>query len=508
MKRMMLSLIVVGLVGLVFGCQSMAMVAGEPSGHDLVIARGGEARAVIVVNADAGPLEKKAADDLAATIGVMCGDAPKLFVSDDPRELPQGVALIFVGQAALDAEPGLEGRIAGALKKDPQLRIDGIGVLRKGSRVYVAGNNDYSHYFAAAELLKRWGCRWYIPTAIGACIPDAPDLSVGELDYVYSSPFELRGYWISWVGDTTGKDDFQLRNMMIRDRGGMPSSGHSLGAYTRDAPESKGTFNFAITAPETAWHVAAKVGRMFGAGDSFSLGMEDGSYDSEDPKDLELMKLQYDKYFMRQSVTDPMLELYNNVARALQGAYPDSDAKIGFLAYANMTIPPVREMTAERSLYCELAPIDIDPIHGMDDPQSPPRQEYRDFLHGWAKVMDGRVSIYDYDQGMLVWRDLPNPSHMAFRQDVKHYRDAGILGVNTESRNAIATTFLNLFMRGQLMWDPDADADALLAEFYPTFYGPAAAPMERYWSAICKAWEETVCTEHEYFVAPAVYTRR
>ena len=59
---------------------------------------------------------------------------------------------------------------------------------------------------------------------------------------------------------------------------------------------------------------------------------------------------------MRWSVTDPMLELYNNVARILQNKYPNSKGKIGFLAYANMTIPPVRDMVAERSLFCELAP--------------------------------------------------------------------------------------------------------------------------------------------------------
>src|SRR5262249_40905438 len=82
-------------------------------------------------------------------------------------------------------------------------------------------------------------------------------------------------------------------------------------------------------------------------------------------------------------------------------------------------------------------PIDIDPIHGMDDPRSGPRREYKDMLEKWAKVMQGRLVVYDYDQSMLVWRDLPNPSHMAFKQDVKHYRKAGILGVDPQSRHAL-----------------------------------------------------------------------
>ena len=53
------------------------------------------------------------------------------------------------------------------------------GLLRDGNRVYVAGNNDDSHYFAVAELLWRWGCRWYIPTEFGECIPEESELTVG-----------------------------------------------------------------------------------------------------------------------------------------------------------------------------------------------------------------------------------------------------------------------------------------------------------------------------------------
>ena len=86
------------------------------------------------------------------------------------------------------------------------------------------------------------------------------------------------------------------------------------------------------------------------------------------------------------------------------------------------------------------------------------------------------------------------------------YRAAGILGVDTESRGALATTLTNLYLRGQLLWNPDTDADALLADFYVRFYGPAAKPMARYWGEIFRAWQETLVTEHEYFVAPAIYT--
>ena len=503
--------------------------SGAVAAPALVVADTGRTAAVVVVSPEAGLPETKAKDgttsrgvdkagtrnaewlaanDLVKYIGLMTGAAPKLVATREAIDAAlKGDAPVFVvGEEALTAKPAWAQRVRAAAKPKPILGADAIGLLRDGNRVYVAGNSDEAHYYAVAELLWRWGCRWYIPTDFGECIPEVKTLTLGDLDYTYGSPFEIRTYWISWIGDNAGRAEFQRRNMMIPGRRGFPSSGHALGQYTRDVPGSKSTFNFPITAPETAQHVAGKIAERFAKGEGISIGMEDGSYDSDYPADVALMKLQWDKYFMRWSVTDPMLELYNRVAKILQDKYPDSPAKLGFLVYANMTIPPVREMTAERSLFGELAPIDIDPIHGMDDADSPPRQEYRDMLYKWAKIMGGRLAIYDYDQGMLVWRDIPNPVQQSFRQDVKHYRKAGILGVNTESRNAIGTTFLNLFVRGRLLWNPDEDVDALLKEFYPKFYGPAAAPMETYWSAIYAAWADTIVTEHEYFAAPAIYT--
>jgi hypothetical protein len=201
-----------------------------------------------------------------------------------------------------------------------------------------------------------------------------------------------------------------------------------------------------------------------------------------------------------------MLTLYNNVGKILREKYPNSKAKIGGMAYANVTLPPKIVKHLEPNVVMWIAPIDIDPNHGMNDPKSPPRQEYKAMVEVWAKLTGGRLAVYDYDQGILVWRDLPNPSQQAFEQDVKIYRDLGILGVGTESRGAMATTFLNLYLRGQLMWNPDADVSKLLAEFYPKFYGPAAAPMANYWNAIFDAWKNTVVTEHEYMAAPAIYT--
>lgn len=483
-----------------------AQVAGTSGSGDLVIVQKGVSKAVVVVAPKAGKWEARAARDLVHYIERLSG--AKLALADTDaaaaKALAGGGPVLIVGSKALQLAPELNQALAKVAKKNPVLRAEAIVVKRAGPRVYLAGLNDDCHYYAAAELLKRWGCRWYLPTDFGECVPRHATLKVGTLDYAYAPPFEVRRYWISWNGDYAGHAEFMRRNGM---NDAIVPNGHALGQYTKALiPKGKTMFNVPIAEDRTAQHVARQVAKQFGAGKDVMLGMEDGVYESDSALDRELMKLQYDKYFLTPSVTDAFLTFYNKVADALMKEHPRSKAKIGFLAYANMTLPPVRVKQAKAPLVAYLAPIDIDPIHGMDDPRSAPRREYKDMLYKWAKVMQGRLVIYDYDQSMLVWRDLPNPSHQAFKEDVKHYRKAGILGVDTESRNALATIFLNLHLRGTLLWNPDADVEKILAEFYPNFYGPAAAPMAKYWGAIYKAWEDTLVTEHEYFVAPAIYT--
>lgn len=491
-----------GLVLLTF---ALWFVFAEPAGgqEPLKIAEDGKTRAVVVVDAKAGKWEKQAAEDLVKYVERMSGAKLQLINAAAPAAAD--APLIIVGSAALKADPTLAQALAKVAKKDPVLRADAIALRRTGNRVLVAGTNDDSHYYAATELLRRWGCRWYLPTEIGECVPEKPTLTVGALDYAYAPPFEVRNYWISWNGSTEGQEEFTHRNFM-NSGVGVPN-GHAIGEYVKElVPKGKSLFDIPIAEDATADHIAKKVAPKFAKGEYFSLGMEDGVYRSESKLDRELQAGLKDKYFLSDSLADPFLVLYNKVAERLLKQHPNSQSKIGFLAYGNLTIPPQRKITAAKPLIAYLAPIDIDPIHGMDDPKSPPRQEYKEMLYRWAEVMQGRVVVYDYDQGMLVWRDIPNPSIQAVRQDIKHYKKAGILGVSTECRNAIATVFLNLYVRGQLYWNPDADVDAMLADFSERFYGPAARPMAAYWTAILKAWDESIVQEHEHFVIPAIYT--
>ncbi len=501
----MFSMIVVFCV--LFLLQGPNLISAAP----LIIAEDGATDAIVCV--DEGAMidgerewERRAAEDIVNYIELMTGARPALVQDPDAvQDALQGDAPTFiVGKLALETDDAAREAIESASVGNTVLRADAIAVRRDGNRIYIAGANDDSHYYAAAWLLNEWGVRWYLPSEFGEVVPEREKLTIEELDHVWSPPFEVRSISWRWNAPRDDQPEFTRRNFK---NWASVGSGHRLGSYVEDiVPEGKTHWNVPLSDPATAAHVADQIEERYARGEHIGMGMQDGTYESEYERDEELRANLYDKYFQTQALTDPFMVFYNQLAAELMERHPEADGTIGFLAYVNITIPPQREFYAEQPLIAQLAPIDIDPNHGMDDYRSPPRQEYREMMYRWAEIMDGRVQIYDYDQGMLVWRDLPNPSHQAFRQDVQHYRDAGVLGFCTESRGSFATVFTNLHIRGQLMWDPDTDVDALLDEFYEKFYGPASAPMADYWNALFQKWEDTIVTEHEYYVIPAIYT--
>ncbi len=404
--------------------------SGAADEAPLLLGRQGVASVSIVAAAAPGAWERRAAEDLAYYIELMTGARPA--IGTDARG---GAPSILVGSAALAADPSLAEALQRAKKPHPFVQADAIAVRRTGPRIYVAGSNDKSHYFAASWLLQHWGCRWYMPGAFGEHVPHHETLSVGALDHVYSPPFEIRHYWLSWNGETTGADEFRHRNYMSAAT--MPGAGQALDHYTADIAPAGGThFNVPFAEPATAEHVAKKIEKDYADGRDVSLAIADGLYTNDDPRDRALIT-EYDRFMMRPSVTDAMLTLYNNVASILRRKYPGSRARIGGLAYANATLPPRIVTRTEPHVVMWIAPIDIDPNHAIGDPRSPPRRAYGEMLQRWARVMDGRLAVYDYDQGMLVWRDLPDPSQQVFARDAKFYRDLGILGIGTESRGRV-----------------------------------------------------------------------
>ncbi len=127
--------------------------AGESGDADLVIASGDRTNARIVVSPPPGRWEKKAAEDLTHHIERMTGaEIPVLRERHAiDASLNAGAPMLIVGQEAIKAQAKLGDTLGAVLKKNPYLPTDGILLKREGSRVYLASNNDPSHYYAASR---------------------------------------------------------------------------------------------------------------------------------------------------------------------------------------------------------------------------------------------------------------------------------------------------------------------------------------------------------------------
>ncbi len=88
-------------------------------------------------------------------------------------------------------------------------------------------------------------------------------------------------------------------------------------------------------------------------------------------------------------------------------------------------------------------------------------------------------SVYQWD-----W-DNPDPGKMRpDRQlrDLRFYHDNNVVAMNAEASNNWGPRGLGYYVAAQLLWDLDADVEALLEDFYRSAFGVAAPAMERYYA--------------------------
>ena len=129
-----------------------AQIPGTVGKGEIVFAQKVKTIPRIVVSPEAGTWEKQAATDLVKYIEMMTGAKPQLAATAeiDAAALKDRSPVLIVGSMALKADPSLQTALDKVKKKNPLIRADAIAVRRIGNRVFLAGSNDESHYFAVS----------------------------------------------------------------------------------------------------------------------------------------------------------------------------------------------------------------------------------------------------------------------------------------------------------------------------------------------------------------------
>ena len=477
----------------------------------------------------AAPAQKArlAAEELQRVIEKMSGARLPLAAEDDATQGP----VVLVGASTM----------TDALKLDipagltPERREEGYVIIAKGDTLVLAGNDAGPYqgtFFAVSEFLNRQGVRWFMPGEFGECIPKRQTITTADMTFRDKPDFPVRS-WNGNLAPELRKDDslWRLHNKMVlteSDIIAIPGDSY-LRQYLPDreliethpeyfAKRLDGTIHetmVSLSNPEVPKLVAEKVKARIAqerlkdpSFNSLGFAPDDGM-----PIDLAAETMAASQGFAdlcgregvitERSISEEWFRFMNRVAEEVVKDYP------GFIltsnGYANRTFPP-EGVKLHPNLGIMFAAIWADLLHAYDDPKSWQQVMQGQMLKRWAELCP-RVFVYNYNFPMLVNGLTPLPLTRKIARNTPLMKKWGVYGFEDEQTFTwMAHGITSFYLRTKLYWDADADAKAILADYFATWYGPAAGPSQAYWDAIEEALESTPLLGHEDRILPYVYT--
>jgi hypothetical protein len=372
-----------------------------------------------------------------------------------------------------------------------------VVVDKEGIGLY--GENDEGSSYAIYELLDRLGCRWFMPSELGEEIPQQKIITFPVMDFSGVPGTYYRGIWYADA-------DFKrrTRNNGSYDDSSYIAAGHALENYVTQEqreqhPEWRAIINGKPSNVRLKWSnpgvqqavadaIIAKLDKHYVP--SISLSPEDGaSFDESDDTKWDAGDI--DPVMGGPSITDRYVKFCNIVAEKVTKKYPD--VKLGFLAYVQYTQPPIREKL-HPNLVPMFAPINYCRAHAMTDTQiCPSRPRLKAMIEGWGKASPGGVAYYNYMFNLAEY-SAPYPMIHQMKEELPIIYANNVKYWMPEGMSNFDQVLPGLYLTMRKAWDPNADSDAILNEFFTRFYGTASTPMRKYWTLFDDQW--TKVDEH------------
>lgn len=489
MNKLRVSALALG-TALVLGCVSSA-TAG------VVLVQDGRAQSAIVVDAatmakDAQGLKRQtdaydqeqmrirvreSVNDLALYLGKMSG--PKIEVLT--AEPTDGRRPIYVGAAAE--------KVFGKVKAHDAAE-QGFRLVVTSEAVGLYGESPLATSYAVYELLERLGCRWYLPSTVGECIPERKTIDLAATDESIVPATLYRALALMNVDDA-----FSRR---VRLGGFALKAQHALETYLpaenltthpdwyvkRDGKPHPRRVCWGT--PEVADAIADGIIARLDARyvPSISLSPNDGLGFCDCEKCRALDTGDIDPSCGLVSLTDRYLHFVNRVAERVTKKYPD--VLFGFLVYGPISRPPLREKP-HANLIPQIAPITYCRAHTMAQTDlCPSRQLIRPILEAWGKTC-GRVSYYNY-MFHLAETSVPYPMIQQMSDELPLIYANRVLFWQPETMANWDSVQPGQILGLRMSWNPKQNPGEILSEFYTRYYGAAAQPMRQYWELVDQAW--------------------
>jgi len=496
----------IGFIGCVGGDTASAV-------RGLLLAEHGKSEYVIYFDVNAASSVKKAAEEIQRVIFRSTG--ANLPIVKEPKS-----PMICLGDNKFARSVGI------SLEGIPE---EGFQIDAKGKNLYIAGvdtpDNELTAgggcsqgtLYGALEFLEHFiGARWLMPGDIGEDIPSCPVLTVKNLplrgapDFAYRFLYEAGSItdvkMQNWCGRVRIAEKEPARNHPdirfscalwvfhnhIWDRYPSPSVLLNYPEYLalvggqRYNPQNRHERKLCTTNQELIEIAAAYTASWFEKYPylrSYSISPNDGGGWCECPncsaldESVDTAKWPGAKLYPK-SLTHRILTYYNEVAKLVAKKYPDRP--LGAYLYAEYLYPPQKPIQMEPNLFFFLA---TRPYYGFTLYKEELAEEFPRLIAAWAEcIPPGRLAYYDLPTMMTTRKFIgaPQPVGISILKlvfpTVKKY---GLKGVFFYGQGW-GTGGAHNYLAAKLMWNANANIDAMFDEWLARAYGvSAAAPMKK-----------------------------
>ena len=468
---------------------TVLMVSATASGSDdvLPLAESGASGYSIILSADASPSEKWAAEELATHVEKMSG-AELEIIANGAGPVPEKAIVLGFGPAAESL----------GVKADESLGTDGFIIRTVGRRLVIAGGRKRGTLYGVYTLLERLSCRWWTPSE--STIPKMATIRLEPLDLREVPVLEYRdmfynergaeGYQL-WcarnkVNGMAWKDaDEKLGGRYVFSPGSLA---HSYGKLLKasgmeikpemmalsDPKSGQRSSQVCNTNPETTEALTRGVIsllREWPESRFVVVSQQDNKSYCRCQKCAELAKAEG-------SMSGPYVAQANAIAEAVEKEIPG--ARILITAYSWTQDPP-KTIRPRENVIVEVAPVGLDFAHAIATGQDEQNRQWARQIEGWSRMASKMlVWFYSGNRGHYL---MPNPDLDGLVANIKYLVDhkaKGIFVQGTHNGRAAEFVPLRMWLIARLLWNPQADGQALIREFVKGYYGAAAEPILQY----------------------------
>ena len=391
----------------------------------------------------------------------------------------------------------------------------------------ICGGSDRGTLFGAYHFLQALGCRWLTHDPNDEIVPklstiDVPDLSVDSRPAFDWRLFKGNQDHLEPWGLKLGMNGFFPPATANKNGGALflPPQASGVHSFSQLIPASKyfakhpdwfmnanglrtQTFDkiggqLCLTSPGLIDEFTSRVREIFDADPNcrvISISPDDGYGWCKCKQCIELDRQlcgarapRVDLSHKEPFVGDRIFWFGNEIARRIAESHPDH--KLLMLAYVNYVEPPDSVQPASNIVpfVCHYTPADYS--RAISDPSSEANRKFNELLLKWRELSPNMM-IYSY-VGKSTWWKLPRPILQNFAADIKYFHSLGIRRYFCQSALAGWDRDGPLYyVLTRLLWDPQANPQALADEWIKGMFGPAAEEMATFYACIETSLKKT-----------------